>query len=124
MKPFLKIAASSYEGSLFGWQMAENPAENKLDTVFKFGFSVSPSCLKVVAVSKSGKYLVTGGVDERIRIFNAVENKAIGELVSHSGGITSLQFFNDSFLISSSEVSLFINMCTLCCYLIIPCYKI
>jgi WD40 repeat protein len=36
--------------------------------------------LKTLAVSGGGKYLCTGGTDERIRIFNVAENRSNGEL--------------------------------------------
>jgi WD40 repeat protein len=68
-----------------------------------FGFNCSSGSLKCVAVSARGKYLCCGGTDERIRIFNVVENRSMGELGLHEGAITSLAFFDDSHMISGSE---------------------
>ena len=68
-----------------------------------FGFNCSSGALKCVAVSARGKYLCCGGTDERIRIFNVVENRSMGELGLHEGAITSLAFFDDSHMISGSE---------------------
>lgn len=102
--PFLRIAAVSYEGSLFGWNIEENAEQVELTSTLTFGFNVSIGCMKAVAVSQSGKYLVVGGMDERIRIYDMHNNKAVGELAQHTASITSLKFFKDSYLISASEV--------------------
>eukprot|EP01032_Pedospumella_encystans_P025921 gene25921-29281_t len=101
--PFLRIAAVSYEGSLFGWNIEENAEQVELTSRLTFGFNVSIGTMKAIAVSQSGKYLVVGGMDERIRIYDMHSNKAVGELSQHTGAITSLKFFKDSYLISASE---------------------
>lgn len=102
----LRISACSYEGSLFGWDLV--PSTDSTGAPFSaqlhFGFNVTVnSSLRAVAVSKSGKYLATGGMNERISLFNVLENRAIGEISGHTGGITALQFFEDSMLLSASE---------------------
>ena len=108
--PFLRVAACSYEGSLFGWKVEENAVEMELKSNLAFGFHASVGSLKAIACSASGKFLVTGGMDERIRIFNMFENKAVGELSQHTGAITSLKFYKDAYLLSSSEV--WVILCT------------
>jgi WD40 repeat protein len=102
--PFLRIAACSYEGSLFGWKIEEDTEQVELTSKLTFGFNASIGTLKAIAVSHSGKFLVVGGMDERIRIYDMHDNKAVGELSQHTGAITSLKFFKDSYLISASEV--------------------
>ena len=57
-------------------------------------------------VSKSGRYLVCGGMDERIRLFDLNINKAIGELTNHTGAITALEFYGDSYLLSARSAHL------------------
>lgn len=125
----LKIASCSYEGSLFGWNLVDHSgsthdssskkkgktaidstvAESEsLDMVMSYGLNVCEGVLKSVAISQRGKHLVTGGSDERIRIFDLRENRAVGEISTHTGAITSLHFFGDTFLMSGSED------CTLC----------
>lgn len=69
-----------------------------------FGFNCSQGSLKTLAVSSGGRYLCCGGTDERIRIFNVAENRSMGELGLHEGAITTLDFFEDSHMISGSEV--------------------
>ena len=115
---FVEVAACSYEGSLFGWRVNEQSKKSSekvedevddnddtpgLDATMTYGFSCCQGSLKCIAVSSNGKYLATGGMSERIHIFNIKENKTLGELSGHSGAITSLQFVEDSFLISGSE---------------------
>jgi WD40 repeat protein len=112
-EPFLRIAACSYEGSLFGWHVTEDIANNSsssgnnaasLDLEMKFGFNVCQSSLRSVTVSGTGRYLACAGMDERIRLFDVEENRAMGEMSNHSGVINCLQFFGDTYLFSGSEV--------------------
>ena len=115
---FLRIGAVSYEGSVFGWDVACNSASapsssspakedepeiEGLDSNLVFGFHVSVGSMKAIAVSESGKYMICGGMDERIRIFDVGANRAIGELSGHTGCVTSLQFVGDKFIVSGSE---------------------
>ena len=107
----------SYEGSVFGWDVActssaEAPSSSKkgedvesegLESNLVFGFHVSAGSMKAIAVSESGKYMICGGMDERIRIFDVGANRAIGELSGHTGCVTSLQFVGDKFIVSGSE---------------------
>ena len=116
----LHIAAVSYEGSLFGWDALKTAQSDEKDTQgpsatnnsltdqegsleLRFGFHCCVGSLRAVAVSKSGKYLVCGGMNERIQIFDLSINKSLGELSQHTGAITSLEFYGDSFLLSSGE---------------------
>ena len=112
----LRIAACSYEGSLFGWKVTvddtttsseetDEEGQGGFVSTMDFGFNCSAGALKCVAISAHGKYLCCGGTDERIRIFNMAENRSMGELGMHEGAITSLAFFDDSHLISGSEDS-------------------
>lgn len=103
-----RIAACSYEGSLFGWVCGRDaeestPEQEAYSTTMNWGFNCCVGSLKAIAVSKSFRYVVCGGSDERIRIFDTVLNKAVGELSNHTGTITCLQFVNDTHLISGSE---------------------
>ena len=102
---FLKVASVSYEGSLFGWEVHPDAKEAGLEATMSFGFHCSAGSLKAIAVSESGRWMVCGGMDERIHIFNVQENRAIGELSSHSGAVSSLAFVGDTHLLSGSEDS-------------------
>ena len=100
-----QIAACSYEGSLFGWNVNENVDDGThLEATMSFGFNVCHNSLRVITVSKSGKFLACGGTDERIYIYNLIEKTSVCELENHTGAITTLRFYEDSFLFSGSEV--------------------
>ena len=87
----LHIAAVSYEGSLFGWDVLKcskrtsTLKDQEGSLVLKFGFHCSVGSLRAVAVSSSGKFLVCGGMNERIQIFDLSLNKSLGELSQHTG---------------------------------------
>lgn len=101
-----QIAACSYEGSLFGWNVNENVDDGThLEAAMSFGFNVCHNSLRVITASKSGKYLACGGTDERIYIYNLIEKTSVCELENHTGAITTLRFYEDSFLFSGSEVN-------------------
>lgn len=104
----LRIAACSYEGSIFGWNVPvaesrDGSTSLLVETHFDYGFHASHGSLKSVAISKSGKYMATAGMNERISVYSLEDNQEMGELSGHSGAITYLEFFEDSFLISASE---------------------
>lgn len=127
----LNLATVSYEGSVFTWTTnCDYSSSSQLtcpsnELTMTTGFHCCAGSLKAIAISKSGKYLACGGNDEKIRIFNVIENKTLGELSTHTGwvfyrtkkwqffsslgAITALEFFEDSYLISGSDVSLVIS---------------
>jgi protein MAK11 len=113
MEDAFRIAACSYEGSLFGWvcerQQGESAAadtdadEEAFSTTMNWGFNCCVGSLKAMAISQSRKFVVCGGSDERVRIFDTEQNKAIGELSNHTGTVTCLEFVGDTHLLSGSE---------------------
>lgn len=105
-EPFLRVAACSYEGSLFGWEVREDmeSSQSGLLMEMKYGFNCCQASLRALAVSESGKYLACAGMDERIRIFDVAENRSILEMSNHSGAINCLHFVGDAYLFSGSEV--------------------
>lgn len=58
-----------------------------------FGYSVHVGCTSSVAMTNSGtragQLLVTGGVDERIRIYDLRDRTELGELQQHNGVLYS-----------------------------------
>lgn len=104
----LRFFSSAYvygnRRSIFGWNVVEDVNKEGLEVPMSFGFNCSQGALKTLAISSGGLYLSCGGTDERIRIFNVSENRSMGELGLHEGAITSLEFFEDSHMISGSEV--------------------
>ena len=112
------VAAASYEGSLFSWKGSYTKDEDEetcCELEMTSGFHCCQGSIRSIAVSSSGKYMACGGTDERIRIFNMVENSTLGELSTHTGAVTCLQFFEDSYLLSGSDVSVW----RICCHLVV-----
>jgi protein MAK11 len=101
--PLLRIAVTSYEGSLFGWNVFENASNSGLESKMVFGFNCCQSSLRALAVSPSGRYIACGGMDERIRLYDMTTNRSIGEISNQSGAINCLRFFGDSYLLNGSE---------------------
>lgn len=56
-----------------------------------FGYNVHVGCMKSVAMATSGtragQLLVTGGADERVRIYDLRDRTELGELQQHNGEI-------------------------------------
>lgn len=89
---------------MFGIDVEVDPRSDEIiRSTMTFGFHETPGSLKAVAVSSSGRYLICGGMDEYIRIFDLKRRRSIGEMSGHSGCITSLAFVGDKFVISGSE---------------------
>jgi hypothetical protein len=117
----IRVAACSYEGSLFGWNITPNSVSTEAtlsktkgnkkskevseqnNVELQFGLHISHGSFKTIAVSKNGKYLAVAGMTERIFLYNMVDNKEVGEIFGHSGAITSLAFYEDSYIFSASE---------------------
>jgi WD40 repeat protein len=102
MNKLLHCAVGSYEGSLFGWDMLGNE-DNAVALDMTFGFHCCHGSIRCITVSPNGKYLVCGGTDEMIRIFDVKTKKSVGDLTKHTGSITCLQFVGNGFLLSGSE---------------------
>jgi WD40 repeat protein len=114
------IAAASYEGSLFSWKgnctrdetecVSDGVSETTSTSVqcelgMTSGFHCCAGSIRSLSTSGCGRYLACGGTDERIHIFNMLENSTLGELSAHTGAVTCLDFFEDSYLLSGSDVS-------------------
>lgn len=113
----MQIVAGTYEGFCYGWHAnigrrlhtsdlgaAQRPESNSSQHHSKhaankalslaFGYNVHVGCMKCVAITTSGKragrLLVTGGTDERIRIYDLKDRTELGELQQHNGEFMSL----------------------------------
>lgn len=101
------VAAASYEGSLFSWKGDCTKADEatSCELAMTSGFHCCAGSIRSLSTSASGRYMACGGTDERIHIFNMLENSTLGELSTHTGAVTCLDFFEDSHLLSGSDVS-------------------
>lgn len=108
----MRIVAGTYEGFCYGWESTVEPCvggEATLSSTAKsalqpslpttaacpqplslaFGYNVHVGCMKSVALASSGtragELLVTGGADERVRIYDLRDRAELGELQQHNG---------------------------------------
>lgn len=108
----MRIVAGTYEGFCYGWDFTVEPgvggeaannstAKNALQQSLPptaacpqplslaFGYNVHVGCMKSVAMATSGtragRLLVTGGADERVRIYDLRDRTELGELQQHNG---------------------------------------
>lgn len=68
---------------------AAGSAPQPLPLSLLFGYNVHVGCMKSVAMATSGtragQLLVTGGADERVRIYDLRDRTELGELQQHNG---------------------------------------
>ncbi len=86
----LRLACGTYEGFLYGIDIKEGSKEAVCTQ--QFGYRIHDGCVKSVSLSPNGKYLLTGGMDDRIRIFDAEKRMEKGVIDQHTGNVTGLQF--------------------------------
>ncbi|CAM9420870.1 unnamed protein product [Chrysoparadoxa australica] len=103
--PKLSLIAGSYEGFCHGWEVEGEGDRANLSFAYKTHQGVVKSLAVVSKGPKAGKLLVTGGVDERIRIYDLASKMESGELNQHSGTVTCLEFCDSTHLLSGSEDS-------------------
>ncbi|WFD19183.1 Protein mak11 [Malassezia caprae] len=102
-----RIVAGSYERFLYGLEgslhrTADDTYEATLVPRFVFPAHVS-SVRSVACAGRDSKWLVTGGVDETIKVWDLRRRKEVGALTGHEGTITSLSFPSRTFMLSTSE---------------------
>lgn len=126
----MRIVAGTYEGFCYGWDSTVGPgageatlsstaakkalqpslsssASSPQPLSLAFGYNVHVGCMKSVAMASSGtragKLLVTGGVDERVRIYDLRDRTELGELQQHNGTVTCMEFYKSTHLLTGSE---------------------
>ncbi len=86
----LRIVCGTYEGFLYGIHVSEDSKEAICTQ--QFGYRTHDGCVKSVSLSPNGKYILTGGMDDRIRIFDAEKKMEKGVIEQHTGDVTKLKF--------------------------------
>lgn len=111
----MRIVAGTYEGFCYGWESAvetgpsgaalgasatkgikeasqpspTSTGDSSQQLSLIFGYNVHVGCMKSVAMATSGtragQLLVTGGTDERVRIYDLRDRTELGELQQHNG---------------------------------------
>ncbi|KAK9469808.1 WD40-repeat-containing domain protein [Lipomyces arxii] len=106
--PVLRVLTGSYEHQLLCLSLAvgvESFASKKLGDTDEFSesslrnlftpiFHFSPHTASIRCIAHAKRYLVTGGNDEHIRLYDLQKRKEIGTLMHHEGSVTCLEFVN------------------------------
>ncbi|WFD29941.1 Protein mak11 [Malassezia sp. CBS 17886] len=103
----LRIVAGSYERFLYGIATFVHEADDgsmAAEVKPQFVFPAHVSSIRSVACAGEGsKWLVTGGTDETIKVWDLRRRREVGALQGHEGTITSLSFPSRTFMLSTSE---------------------
>lgn len=99
--PSLEVVLGTYERYLVGYTLFKDTVKKKCRFKRTFAEEAHNGSIKSVAVSD--QFLVSGGTDECIRIYDLSSRRDIGTLMQQEGTITCLSFIDDNFLISGSD---------------------
>ena len=103
------ISIGSYERTIYGIDVEEVISQEKesepviISLKGKVGFAIPAHNGYIKCIASCPKYLVSGGVDEVIRIFDLKKRKDIGSINQHDGSIKALDFYESSHLISAAD---------------------
>lgn len=101
------VSIGSYERTIYGVDIEVDESDpRKLEG--KVGFAVPAHNGYIKCIASCPKYLVSGGVDEVIRIFDLKKRKDIGSITQHDGSIKALDFYESTHLISAAEDGLLV----------------
>lgn len=98
-RPF-EVIVGTGEEFLLGYEIKETE-DGSLTFKQSFTNHSHQGALRKVAVS--GKFLLSGGTDEVIRVFNLNRRNEVGLIMEHLGTITNITVFEASHLFSSGE---------------------
>lgn len=90
-----RIMAGSYEHNLLCVSAIVDPSGSK-DAIFQPIFHFQAHTLSVKTMDIAKRYMVTGSDDEHIRIYDLQKRKELGNLLSHQGSITALEFSTEN----------------------------
>lgn len=102
----MRIVVGSYERLLYGLlcHVTSDASGTKVDIEPQFVFPAHVSSIRTVACAgERSKWLVSGGTDETIKLWDMRRRVEVGALVGHEGTITSLSFPSRTILLSTSE---------------------
>jgi len=107
------LSIGTYDGALIVhkiWKVVENGQEKpdfiKPDDsgyISKVLFRIHPHDGSVRSITSCDKYIASGGFDGTICLFDPESLKNVGSLVQHEDSVESLEFYEDSFLVSGSS---------------------
>ena len=100
------VAVGTYERIIYGLDVTVLASEENASPVLesKVAFALPAHTTGYVkCVASCPKYLVTGGTDEVIRIFDLARRKDIGSINNHEGTVKALDFYHSSHLLSAGD---------------------
>lgn len=95
------VAVGSYERIIYGLDVEVQ--EEKGEFKSKVGFAIPAHLGYVKSIAACPKYLVSGGTDEVMRIFDLRKRKDIGTINNHDGSIRAIDFFESTHMLSAAE---------------------
>lgn len=105
------ISIGSYERTIYGLDVEVKTSESDptaMEMHGKVGFAIPAHNGYIKCIASCPKYLVSGGVDEVIRIFDLKKRKDIGSINQHDGSIKALDFYESTHLISAADDGLLV----------------
>lgn len=105
------ISIGSYERTIYGVDVEVKPSESDplaMEMHGKVGFAVPAHNGYIKCIASCPRYLVSGGVDEVIRIFDLKKRKDIGSINQHDGTVKALGFHESTHLFSAADDGLLV----------------
>lgn len=100
------VSIGSYERVIYGLDVELTvPADSDSQATVqaRVGFAIPAHTGYVKCIASCPRFLVSGGTDEVIRIFDLRKRKDIGSINQHDGSIRSLHFYSSTHLMSAAE---------------------
>ncbi|KAK9487408.1 WD40-repeat-containing domain protein [Lipomyces starkeyi] len=104
LAPILRVITGSYEHNLLCLSLTAGISAFSSKTLADAGssdanfftpvFHFAPHTASIRSIAHAKRYLVTGGNDEHIRLYDLQKRKEIGTLMYHEGTVTCLEFVN------------------------------
>ena len=106
------ISIGSYERIIYGVdvEVTSNNEEDdsKITLTGALAFAIPAHNGHIKCIASCPKFLVSGGVDEVIRIFDLKKRKDLGSINQHDGTIKALDFYDSTHLISAADDGLLV----------------
>ena len=103
------IVVGTYDGSLVGWDTSESDrlASSGAGASLRlaYAFPAHAGSLRALALGGGGGggTLVSGGVDETVRVYDVRRRREVGSLAEHSGAVTAVAWVGRGHLLSGDS---------------------
>lgn len=101
----MTLVAGSYEKFILGWRLNQKKKKDHEEKEEGFGlkpiFTYPAHMGPIKCLAMAGPVLVTGGMDDTIKIFDLASYSEMGSLLQHTAAITSLCFYGDESSVKS-----------------------